>query len=79
MKGQRIKKILKERGLTIVWLSKKVGITPVAMSHIVSGDAVPYLDTAYRISLVLDIPLEELFFKRVARAIKDGKATVDRD
>ena len=57
----RIKDILKEKGLTAVWLASQIGITQPNMSNIVSGKSKPYLDTLERIAAALNVPVTELF------------------
>ena len=56
-----IKEVLKDKGLTGVWLASQVGITRPNMSNIVSGKSKPSLDTLERIALALDVPITELF------------------
>jgi len=57
----RIKEVLKEKGLTGVWLSLQVGITRPNMSNIISGKSKPSLDTLERIATALNVPITELF------------------
>ena len=56
----RIKEVLKEKGLTGVWLASQVGITRPNMSNIVSGKSKPSLDTLERITSALNVPVTEL-------------------
>ena len=57
----RIKEVLKEKGITAVWLASQIGITQPNMSNIVSGKSKPSLDTLERIAVALDVPITELF------------------
>ena len=57
----RIKEVLKEKGLTSVWLASQIGITQPNMSNIVSGKSKPSLETLERISIALGVPVTELF------------------
>ena len=57
----RIKDILKEKGLTAVWLASQIGITQPNMSNIVSGKSKPSLDTLERIAVALNVSVTELF------------------
>ena len=57
----RIKEVLKEKGLTGVWLASQVGITRPNMSNIVSGKSKPSLDTLERIASALNVPITDLF------------------
>jgi len=57
----RIKEVLKEKGLTGVWLASQVGITRPNMSNIISGKSKPSLDTLERIASALNLPITELF------------------
>ena len=57
----RIKKVLKEKGLTGVWLASQVGITRPNMSNIVSGKSKPSLETLGKIADALGVSIIELF------------------
>ena len=57
----RIKEVLKEKGVTSVWLSSQIGITQPNMSNIVSGKSKPSLDTLERIASALGVPVTDLF------------------
>jgi len=55
----RIKEILKEKGLTIVSLSEKMGMHRVQLSGIIKGN--PTIDTIEKIAQALDVPVTSLF------------------
>ena len=57
----RIKEVLKEKGLTAVWLASQIEITQPNMSNMVSGKSKPSLDTLERIAAALNVPVTELF------------------
>jgi len=57
----RIKQILKDKGLTSIWLASQINITQPNMSNIVSGKAKPSLDTLERIASALNVPIVYLF------------------
>jgi len=57
----RIKQILKDKGMTSVWLASKIEITQPNMSNIVSGKTKPSLDTLERIAIALNVPITDLF------------------
>ena len=57
----RMKEVLKEKGVTSVWLSSQIGITRPNTSNIVSGKRKPSLDTLERIALALCVPVTDLF------------------
>ena len=57
----RIKEVLKEKGLTGVWLASQVGITRPNMSNMVSGKSKPSLDTLERIAAALNVTVTDLF------------------
>ena len=59
----RIKEILKEKNITVVALSKAIGITQPNTSNIVNGKTTPSLETLERIANALCIPITELFEK----------------
>jgi len=57
----RIKEVLKEKGLTAVWLASQIEITQPSMSGIMNGKIKPSIDTLERIALALNVPVTELF------------------
>ena len=57
----RIKEILKEKGLTVVTLSERVGITQPNMSNIINEKSNPSIETLEKIATALDVPVAELF------------------
>ena len=57
----RIKEVLKEKGLTAVWLASQIEITQPSMSNIVNDKINPSLDTLERIASALNVPISELF------------------
>jgi len=57
----RIKDILKDRGMTVAALAEKVGITQPNMSNIVNGKSNPSIDTLGKIAIVLDVTVGSLF------------------
>ena len=69
----RIKEVLKEKGLTGVWLASQVGITRPNMSNMVSGKSKPSLDTLERIASALNVPVTELFDQPAADIVNCPK------
>ncbi|GHT00792.1 transcriptional regulator [Synergistales bacterium] len=57
----RIKEVLKEKGLTSVWLASQIGITQPNTSNIVSGKSKPSLETLEKIASALNVSIIELF------------------
>lgn len=57
----RIKEVLKEQGVTNIFLADKVGITRPNMSNIVNGKTKPSLETLEKIADALNVPITELF------------------
>ncbi len=76
MKGTRIKSILRTRKRNQRWLSAKVGISTVSLCGIASGRTIPYVDTAYRIALILGEPIEDIFFPKIKKGIDAGTIKV---
>lgn len=57
----RIKEILKEKGLTVVTLAGLVGITQPNMSNIVNGSSNPSIETLEKIAAALGVHIAALF------------------
>jgi len=57
----RIKEVLKEKGLTAVWLASQIEITQPSMSGIMNGKIKPSLDTLERIASAIGVSISELF------------------
>lgn len=57
----RIKEILKDRKVTVVELSKRIGITQANTSNIVNGKTSPSLQTLENIAIALDVSITALF------------------
>ena len=60
----RIKEVLKEKGLTAVWLATQIGITQPNISNIVSGKSKPSLETLEKIANALGVDIIELFSEK---------------
>ena len=58
----RLKAILMEKGMTGKDLSKKVGVSTVAISNIASGNSFPKPDLLIKIAKELDVDVRELFY-----------------
>ncbi len=58
--GRKVKKIMKQRGITQVWLARKAGITEATLSRYVNGSRRPQADIAAAIAEALDISLDYL-------------------
>ncbi|MBN2981236.1 MULTISPECIES: helix-turn-helix domain-containing protein [Cohnella] len=59
--GRRIRKIRKEQGLTVDELSKKAGLSQSMVSQIETGQTNPSLDTLWKISHGLNVPVFSFF------------------
>ena len=57
----RIKEVLREKGVTAVWLASQIGITQPSMSNIMKDKINPSLETLERIAAALNAPVTELF------------------
>ncbi len=58
--GRKIKKIMKQRGITQAWLSQKTGVTEATLSRYVNGSRKPQADIAAAIAEALDVSLDYL-------------------
>jgi len=73
IRANKIKKVLKDKGVTQEELSRRVGVSYRHINRLTLGRSEPSLLLAYRISAVLDEPVEDLFdiaikTRRVARS-----------
>lgn len=57
----RLREIMKERGMTSVVLSEKIGVSKVTVSNLINNKTTPSLETLDRIADVLEVPLWHLF------------------
>ncbi|WP_286760933.1 helix-turn-helix domain-containing protein [Salegentibacter sp. UBA1130] len=76
----RIKELLKQKGITGKEFAEQLGISPVAMSNIASGNSFPRPELLLKIAENFDVDLKELFVStkvnQVNEAVyrlKDGK------
>lgn len=58
--GQKIKKILKDRGLTVNWLAEATDIEQSYISQIITGRRKPKIPTLKKIADALNMPLSHL-------------------
>jgi transcriptional regulator with XRE-family HTH domain len=70
----RIKKICKEKGVTVTSLAKSVGMTQQNMSNIANGKVSPSLEKLEKIASILGVEMWELFAERKA---PDLNAVID--
>ncbi len=61
MLPNKVRERRKEIGIPVADLARRVGIAPVFLYQIETGDRVPSLKTAYRISNILLRKVEQLF------------------
>lgn len=59
--ADKLRKFLKEKGLTQRELSKLAGCTECAVSRFVHGDRLPQIKLFYRIAKALNKPMEDFF------------------
>lgn len=55
----RIKEVLKEKGISVIQLSEKLGVTRSACYQFINGN--PTAECLERIALALDVEIGELF------------------
>jgi len=60
-----IKRVLTEKGMTVIALSEQTGLTRAALYMIARGAVTPKATTLARIASALEVPIER-FFKRAA-------------
>ncbi len=57
-----IKKILDNQGRKSKYLAKKIGISESHLSNIIRGKITPNIELVLKISKVLEVNIEELFY-----------------
>lgn len=62
MVQNNIKSIMKEKGLKQKRIAEKIGIEPNYFSMIVNGKHVPSVEIALKLTKILDISIEEIFY-----------------
>ena len=70
----RIKNILKEKGMTQKELAKQIGITEAALNRGINGN--PSKDLSSRIAKALNTPEDELYSKEGLHALYEGELTI---
>ena len=58
--GRKVKKIMKQRGITQSWLAQKIGATEATLSRYVNNSRKPQADIAAEIAEALDVSLDYL-------------------
>lgn len=61
---ERLRDILKERGLTLKAFSELSGISQPNLSNYINGNISPTLDTLDKIAKALDLEIQDLFPKK---------------
>ena len=68
----RIKELLKQKGITGKEFAEQLGISPVAMSNIVSGNSFPRPELLLKIAETFDVDLKELFVSTKANQVNES-------
>jgi putative transcriptional regulator len=64
----RLKEILKEKGITQVFLAKEMDLSTVTINHWVSGKAMPSVESLIKLAEILEVTLNELVvFKNLSK------------
>jgi len=56
----RVKEVLRERGLSIAWLSRELGVSYMSVWNVVNMRRLPRLSTLMRIAEVLGVSVKDL-------------------
>ncbi|MFM1755916.1 MAG: hypothetical protein RL621_840 [Bacteroidota bacterium] len=56
----RLKEILKQKGITQVFLAREMDLSTVTINHWVSGKAIPSVESLIRLAEILEVSLDEL-------------------
>lgn len=65
--GSKIKEIRQTKNISAKELANKIGITPVFLCYIESGNKKPSLDTLEKICKALDISMADLFINETVK------------
>ena len=60
--GNKIKELRADLNMTQAELAEQVGVARVSIVSIETGRFIPTIETALRISLVLDTPVDQIFW-----------------
>jgi putative transcriptional regulator len=60
--GNNLKEIRSKLGMTQVELAEQVGVARVSILAIENGHFIPTIETALRISQVVNVPIEKIFW-----------------
>lgn len=60
--GNNLKEIRSKLGMTQAKLAEQVGVARVSIIAIENGRFIPTIETALRISQVLNVPIEKIFW-----------------
>lgn len=77
--GEKIEKLINERGTSQRALSKLVGTSPATMGRWVSGEQFPRLDHAIKLAHYFGVSLDDMVNDEVAEPGKAGAAALDED
>ncbi len=61
----KLDKLIKDKGLKKAYIAHKIGISPGFLSKYISGERKPKLDTAKKLSEILECSIEEIFFDKI--------------
>ena len=61
----KLNKLIEEKGFRKDFIARKIGISPGLLSKYISGERKPKLDTAKKLSEILDCSIEEIFFDKI--------------
>ncbi len=60
----KLDKLIEEKGLKKSYIAHKIGISPGLLSKYISGERKPKLDTAKKLSEILECSIEDIFFAK---------------
>lgn len=63
----KLELILKEKGIKQVWLARRIGKSPAELNRWIKGKRTPSYKNMYKISVVLGMSVDEIFFNNEVR------------
>ena len=61
----KLGKLIGDKGLKKTYIAHKIGISPRLLSKYISGERKPKLDTAKKLSEILECSIEDIFFDKI--------------
>lgn len=61
----KLNKLIEDKGFKKSYIAHKIGISPGLLSKYISGERKPKLNTAKKLSEILECSIEDIFFDKI--------------